>query len=234
MKQVGEYILEQVLRVPVSLSKKFAQGIPLPEEGKSSVTRETVWIADGGKDKLISQVEVAERFKKEGWMRTGRQMETMQDVLGAWSEINYEAVSKSINSVDVEESDGVYNSQGVYKSSSIFDSKNIVWSYKLFNCQYMLGSRDDSACSFGVRVKESIYCSYCFEVSWSHKVSRSMFVHDCTDLVECLFCAHLRSKKYCVANMQIGEEEYFRVKKMVVEWILRKYDPYKKLQDYLD
>ena len=225
MNKVGDYILEQVLGKPVSLSEKFAVGIPLPEKAKSGVSGRDVWVAGGGKDKLISQQEVADRFKGEGWMRVGGSMRTMQDVLKNWSEINYEAASRSINSVNVEESDGVYNSQGVYRSSSIFDSKNIVWSYKLFDCQYMLGSRDDSACSFGVRVRESIYCSRCFEVSWSHKVSGSMFIHDCTNLTECLFCAHLRSKKYCVANVQLEEKEYFRIKKMVMEWIL---------QDYLD
>lgn len=222
MKQVGESVLKQVLGVSIPLSEKLAEGIPLPEKGKSSISGETVWVADRKEDKLISQNETAERFKKGGWMRTGP-MENMQDVLKGWEEVNYEVASRSVNSVNVEESDGIYNSQGVYRSSSIFDSKNIVWSYKLFNCQYMLGSRDDSACSFGVRVRESIYCSHCFEVSWSHKVSRSMFIHDCTDLTECLFCSHLRSKKYCVANVQLSEDEYFRVKKTVVEWIRQNY-----------
>lgn len=224
MNQMGESILKQVLGVSVSLKEKMAEGIPLPEKGKSSLSSETVWVADKRKDKLISQNETAERYKKGGWMRTGS-VGTMQEVLKGWAEVNCEVASRSVNSVSVEESDGVYNSQGVYRSSSIFDSKNIMWSYKLFNCQYMLGSRDDSACSFGVRVRESVYCSHCFEVSWSHKVSRSMFIHDCTDLTECLFCSHLRSKKYCVANVQLSEEEYSRIKKLVVEWIL---------QDYLD
>ena len=223
MNKVGDYILEQVLGEPVYFSEKFVEGIPLPEKAKSYISVKEVWVASGEKDKLISQQEVADKFKGEGWMREKRSMETMRDILQAWQEINHEVASRSVNSAEVEESDGIYNSQGVYRSSSIFDSKNIMWSYKLFDCQYMLGSRDDSACSFGARVKESVYCSHCFEVSWSHKVSRSMFIHDCTDVTECLFCAHLRSKKYCVANMQLEEKEYFRVKKMVVEWIKQNY-----------
>ena len=223
MNKVGDYILEQVLGEPVYISEKFVEGIPLPEKAKSYVSGKAVWVVGDRKDKLISQQEVADRFKGGGWMRVGEPIRTMQDILKNWSEVNYEVASRSVNSTEVEESDGIYNSRGVYRSSSIFDSKNIVGSYKLFDCHYMLGSRDDSACSFGARVKESVYCSHCFEVSWSHKVSRSMFIHDCTDVTECLFCVHLRSKKYCVANMQLSQEEYFRIKKMVVEWIKQNY-----------
>lgn len=128
---------------------------------------------------------------------------------------------KAKYSKEVAESDGIYNSAAVFQSVSVFDSKNIVYSYKIFDCNYMLASRDNSACTLGVRIKESVYCSSCFEVSWSNKVSRSMFIHDSFDLYECLFCSHLRSKKYCVANMQFEKEEYFRIKKLAIDWVLK-------------
>ena len=85
----------------------------------------------------------------------------------------------------------------------------------------MLASRDNSSCTLGIRVKEGIFCSSSFEVSWSNKISKSMFVHDSFDLYECLFCSHLRSKKYCIANMQFEKEEYDKTKKMVIDWILK-------------
>ena len=188
--------------------------------------RGTVWVADGQEEeKYINQEEAAEGYKKDGWMRSYIKLESIEGVLRKWEEINSIGASRKINSTEVEESDGVYNSRGIYASSSIFDSKNIGGSKKLFDCQYLIGCRDDSACSVGAGVRESIYCSRCWEVSWSNKVSWSAFVHDCYDVTECLFCAHLRSKKYCVANIQLEKEEYLKIKGMVREWVW---------QDYLD
>ena len=174
-----------------------------------------MWVADEeGQEKYVNQSDVVTQLQPY------QQLESVEEVLKKWTDINPIVASRQINSVEVEESDGVYNSRGVYASSSIFDSKYIVGSRKLFDCGYMVGCRDNSACSIGVGVKESIYCSRCWEVSWSNKVSRSAFVHDCYDVSECLFCSHLRSKKYCVANIQLEKEEYFKVKEMVREWVI--------------
>lgn len=183
--------------------------------------RGTVWMADGQEEeKYINQEQVAEGYKKDSWMRPYTKLESMEEILKKWAGINYAVASRQVNSVEVEESDEVYNSRGVYASSSIFDSKNIVGSRKLFDCGYLVGCRDDSACSIGTGVRESIYCTRCWEVSWSNKVSRSAFVHDGYDVSECLFCSHLRSKKYCVANIQLEKEEYLRVKEMVKGWVI--------------
>lgn len=173
-----------------------------------------VWVADGeGEKKYINQLEVVTKLQPY------QQLKSMEEILKKWTEINFVVASRQINSVEVEESDGVYNSRGVYASSSIFDSKFIMGSRKLFDCSYMVGCRDNSACSIGVGVKESIYCSKCWKVSWSNKVSHSAFVHDCYDVSECLFCSHLRSKKYCVANIQMEKAEYLKIKEMVREKI---------------
>lgn len=190
-------------------------------EWYSPQKRGGVWVADGDKEeKFVNQQEVAEGYKKDGWMRSYTKMESMKEVLKKWTEINYVVASRQVNSVEIEESDGVYNSRGVYASSSIFDSKYIMGSRKLFDCGYLVGCRDDTACLVGAGVRESIYCSKCWEVSWSNKVSRSAFVHDCYDISECLFCSHLRSKKYCVANIQLDKEEYLKIKEMVKEWVI--------------
>ena len=34
------------------------------------------------------------------------------------------------------------------------------------------------------------------------------------------FCSHIANKKYCIANMQFEEEEYFEIKKTIISWIL--------------
>jgi len=224
-KSIADYIFKEVFGCDnpyplFELKEKFAFDIPFPKKIKCALSSLDTWSFSFEGEKVASQKAIAERFKKDEWMRKKRPINSINDVLKYWQEINYVTGEKYINSKEVFQSDGVYNSAFVYQSVSVFDSKNIIFGYKIFNCNYMLASRDNSSCTLGIRVKESIYCSSCFEVSWSSKVSKSMFIHDSFDLYECLFCSHLRSKRYCVANMQFEKEEYFKIKKMVIDWVL--------------
>jgi len=225
-KQISDYIFKDVFNIenPYSLDQlksKFAFDIPFASKVRCALSGIDTWSFSAEGEKTASQKAIADRFKEDEWMRKKKLFKSIDDVLAAWQNINYITGEKYINSKDVAGSDGIYNSSSVYQSVSVFDSKNIIFSYKIFDCNYLLASRDNSSCTLGIRVKESIYCSSCFEVSWSNKVSRSMYLHDCFDLFECLFCSHLRSKKYCVANIQLAKDEYFKIKKMVVDWILK-------------
>ena len=224
--ELSRKILKEVFGREIHLSleeieKKFAFDIPLPSRVKCDLSGKETWIFSAEKEfKIASQRAVAERFKKDEWVRPKRPIKSIEDILRYWKEINYLTAEKQINSKEVVCSDGVYNSLEIYKSVSVFDSKKLVFCYKIVNSSYMLASRDSLGCSFGVRVNDSVYCSSSFEVSWSNKVSRSFFIHDSFDLYECMFCSHLRSKRYFIANMPFEKQEYFKIKRMVVEWIL--------------
>lgn len=223
-QKIADYIFKDIFEIenPYSLTqlqKKFAIDIPFAQKIKCSLSGLDTWTVSPN-EKIATQDAITERFKKDEWIVKKEDFKSIEDVLKAWEKINYLTSEKYINSVDVAESDGIYNSASVYHSVSIFDSKNIIFSYKIFDCNYMLASRDNSSSTLGIRMKENIFCSSGFEISWSNKVSKSMYIHDSYDLYECLFCSHLRSKKYCIVNMQFEKEEYFRIKKLVIDWIL--------------
>jgi hypothetical protein len=225
-KIVADYIFKEVFETENSysleeLKRKFSFDIPFAQKATCALSKKDTWTIYPSEEKIASQQAVAEEFKKAEWMKKKKNLSSIEEILGAWKEINYLTGEKYINSIDVAESDGIYNSSAVFHSASIFDSKNIVYSYKIFDSNYLLASRDNSSCTLGIRMKENIFCSSGFEVSWSNKVSKSMFIHDSLDLYECLFCSHLRTKKYCIANMQFEKEEYFRLKKIIIEWILK-------------
>lgn len=226
IKQIADYIFKVVfdrdntLFSIEQLQEKFAIDIPRAKRKICALSGEDTWTFSSDDEKVASPASIEKRFGEDEWMRPTKKMTSIKEVLDAWSEVNYLTAEKYINSKEVSESDGIYNSSQVFHSSSIFDSKNIIFGYKLFDCSHMLASRDNSSCNLCIRAKESIYCSSSFEVSWSNKVSKSMFIHDCFDMYECLFCSHLRSKKYCIANMQFEKDEYFKIKQMVIDWIL--------------
>lgn len=35
-----------------------------------------------------------------------------------------------------------------------------------------------------------------------------------------MFCSHMNSKRFCIANMQFEEAEYKQIRDMVVRWVL--------------
>ena len=74
--------------------------------------------------------------------------------------------------------------------------------------------------NFCIRCDDSKNCSNSYNVICSNKVNNSLFIQDCFDLYECMFCSHIASKRYCIANMQFEEQEYFAIKKVIIDWIL--------------
>lgn len=224
-KQIANYIFQEVFGIENpypqdELQKKFAIDIPFTQKVTCALSKIDTWTISAKEEKIASQEAIEKRFKIDEWMRKRKTLSSIDDILQSWAEVNCITGEKYIDSQDVAFSDGIYNSSSVFQSVSIFDSKNIIFSYKIFDSNYLLASRDSSSCTLGIRMKENIFCSSGFEISWSNKVSKSMYIHDGFDLYECLFCSHLRTKKYCIANMQFEKEEYFRLKKEVVDWIL--------------
>ena len=164
------------------------------------------------------------RMKKDEWMLEKKPIGSVEELLGRWSEINYMQGERYEDSTEVAESDNVYHSTSVYRSTETLHSQNIVFSNTNFGCSYLVASSDNSKCILGVRMRKSVFCSSGFEISGSDKVSKSMYIRGCTDLYECMFCSQLRSKRYCIANMQFEKGEYLRIKDMLVKWTLENFD----------
>lgn len=228
IKEIIDYIFNDIFSCnnPLSLEETkglFANDILLPEVTTCALSGKDTWILkyeNETLEKIASQESIADEFNKHEWMKSRVPINSIEEILKYWREIDYKIAEKVIYSENVLNSDSIFNSSHIYNSVSIFDSKNIIYSYKISNSNYLLCSRDSDSCTLGFRFKENLFCSSGFEVSYSNKVAKSMFIHDCYDLYECLFCSHIRSKKYCIANMQFEKEEYFRIKKLVIEWLI--------------
>jgi len=202
------------------LIQRFCKNIPLPQNVKCALTGDDTWIIPLEHSKVIDLDSVRAKKGIEDWMKPKHPINSMDDLFKYWNEVNYQSGNKSTSSVDFSKSDCVMNSSNIYMSSLVGNSKHIYMGYNVFNCSYLIASRGTNSCSMGIRMLESQYCSSGFEVNYCNKVSRSIFVVDSFDLYECLFCFQLTSKQYCVCNMQFSQEEYMKIKAMVVEWII--------------
>lgn len=222
------YIFKDVFGVdnPFSfdeLIERFCESVPLPRQVKCALTGVETWISPLEVTKAVNPDACRRELKIEDWLKPKKALKTMDDVLSAWNEVNFQSAEKAMTSTNVEKSDSVMGSSDVYYSSLIGNSKNIYFSYNNFNCTHLAASRGNNSCSLGVRMMESVYCSSGFAVNFSNKCAKCLCVNDCFDLYDCLFCYNLASKRYCIANMQYEKAEYLKIREMVVKWILENY-----------
>lgn len=149
-----------------------------------------------------------------------RKITSLEELIKIWNNNNLTTTERVYDSENVFQSDTIYRCENVYRSSNCSDSKNIVYSDSCGASEYLLASQRTGTSTFCIRVDDSKDCSNSYNVICSNKIINSFFIQDCFDLYECIFCSHIASKKYCIANMQLEEEEYFEIKEAIIEWIL--------------
>jgi len=206
---------------PFSLDQflqKYAFDVRLPNRVSDSTTGQETWAQSINPTKFIT---VKNAWEREDWtMMPRRDIKTVEDILAAWEEINYTATERYLDSTNVAESDNIYESENIYRSQDINRSKNIIFSDGVMDSESIVAGQRSNSSTYCARLEDSRECSNSFGVSWSKKVVNSFFIHDCGDIYESMFCSHVTSKKFCIANMQFSEEEYLKLKDMVVRWIL--------------
>jgi hypothetical protein len=198
--------------------QKYAFDIRLPQQVYDSTTNEPTWTQSVNPSKFIT---VKNAWAREDWDKVpAREFNTIEEVISAWGDVNYTATERYLDSLNIAESDNVYTSENVYRSQDISSSKNILFSDGVSSSEYIAAGQRSTSSTYCIRIEDSKECSDSFSVAWSKKIVRGFFIQDCSDMYECLFCAHVNSKKYCVANRQLEENDYHRVKDMVIRWIL--------------
>jgi hypothetical protein len=126
------------------------------------------------------------------------------------------------DSSTVVASDNIYKSLEVYYSRSVHNSK------KVLGCANCTGLESAAACDntgfsqFVIRAMDSINCSRCFDIYQSGKCSNCFFVSNCYDLHESILCTNLRSRRFCIGNMQFTESEYKDLKPKLLEALVFK------------
>lgn len=207
--------------LPLSaLLEKFAFDVKLPKQVSDSITGEETWADSVNSGKYITSKNSEKRDVDVGWMLPKKKISSLQDLLDAWNVVNFTTTERVFDSIDVAKSDTIYNCENVYRCTSCSGSKNIVFCDSCVDCELVLASQRSRMCNYCIRCDDSGSCSNSYCVVCSSKISCSFFIQDCYDLYECIFCAHIASKKFCIANMQFEENEYFVLKKRITDWLL--------------
>ena len=209
------YTLEEIL-------SKFAFDIKLPQKVLDSMTNKETWAESINPNKFITQKNMELFDIQHGWLQKKKDINSLEDVLKYWRKINYTTTERIYDSENVHKSDTIYRSENVYRSLDCRECKNTIYCDGCANSEFIMGCQRTSGSNFCIRVDDSGECINSYNVICSSKISNSFFIQDCKDLDECMFCSHISNKKYCISNMQCEKEEYFTIKKEIINWILQK------------
>ncbi len=229
MLEDAQYILDKVIgqitgfQNPMTVEQfmtKYAFDVRLPSSVNDSTTGEITWAQSTNPSKFITIENARKRSEIDDFMIPKRPLDNINQILGAWAETNYTSTERYLESDSVFESDNIYSSQFVYRSQDVHNSKHVLLCDGAISSEYVVAQQRSNNCFYCARVEDSKECSESFNVSWSASIVKSAFIQDCYDMFECLFCSHIGGKKFCVANIQLTEEEYWPVKETVMKWIL--------------
>lgn len=207
------YTLEELL-------DKFAFDLKLPKQVKDTLTGEVTWADSLSSAKFITLANMEKKDKTTGWMLPKIEVHSLEEIIKIWDKINLTTTERVYDSLNVLESDTIYGCQNIYRSTDCRACENLVYCDSCGDSYYLLASQRSGSCNYAIRCDDSKDCSNCYNVICSNKVSNSFFIQDCFDLYECMFCSHIASKKYCIANMQFTKEEYMQIKESIKKWIL--------------
>ncbi len=227
-KGIVDYAFKDIFGRPNQFSldevqERFAYDLNVPRKVKESLHDKDTWTVNKKAKKFMTSDDVTIALGKNSWEKPKKRLGSMEDVLDNWRKINYFATEKEINSTDIAKSESIYQSSSVYGSTRVVDSKNVIFSEYIFSSQYIVASLYNVYSTAAMRIFDCETTSSSFAVEWSAKVSKSMYILNCIDMHECLFCSNLQSKKYCIANMQFTKEEYLPIKEMVIDWTLKNF-----------
>ena len=200
--------------------KKYAFDIKLPRKVYDSITHEETYTDFDNATKFITKDNMENLDSSKGFMMEKRDFNSLEELINTWEEINTITTERCYNSTYVSKSDTIYDSSYVYNSTNCSNCKNIVFCDGCARSEYLLASQRSGNCTFSIRVDDSNNCSNSYSVICSNKISNSLFIQDCFNLDECMFCSHIANKKYCICNMQYEKETYFSLKKIIIEWIV--------------
>lgn len=212
------YTLEQ-------FRQKFCFDINLPQPVYDSMDGSIGWAQSTNPTKYISMenarnLEIGGMSAATDFLRTPRPLESIEDILAAWGEINYTTTSRVSDSINVARSDNVGHSENVYHSTDVRHSKNILFTDGIGSSEFTAACQRSGDLSFCIRVDDSGDCTNCFSVAWCGNLTNCMFMHDASDMQDSLFCTNIKGKRFCVANMQYTEEEYRKIRDIVARWVL--------------
>ena len=116
-----------------------------------------------------------------------------------------------------------YYSSDCFRVGDATYSKKCGYTTHVQNCDSVFGSSVlmmDS--SYSLRCHDCVKVSQCMDMDCCKNCYRSMFCHNCEGLSDSMFCFNTKNKSYAIGNVELGREEYMRIRGIVVKKLLQR------------
>jgi len=123
-----------------------------------------------------------------------------------------------------------YNSHSCYKSPALNKARGCLYSFWPRYSEYLVGCYYTFSSKYCVKCYTSQDLTRCFEVSDSNNCTDCYFCHNCENLSNCMFCFNIKAKRYAICNVEVGQEAYNRMKKIVLEQLVERIEQEKDLK----
>ncbi len=114
----------------------------------------------------------------------------------------------------------VVDSIDLYKVVDATAAKNAAISGQVFSSEYIFGSFRTTNSKFCINCYHSLALSNCFEMDSCSNCRDSMFCHNCENLDNCMFCFNTKSKRYAIGNVEVGRDQYLKIREKLLKAIV--------------
>lgn len=216
----------------------LSRHVPLPVKRKSAHSKKEVWVQPPlnflgqyfDEDRIIDMNEIEDMNRSpfdagdlEG-ADVQKVLEIMRPIVYYCGNLRYK------QTINLEEVSGAGEVMNVFHSEDAwYGSKNVafsnfaIYSENLFGCHMMVYSK------FCINSYNSTHVTRGFEVDGCEDSSDVYFCHNSDGLRNCILCFNAKGLKYAVGNVEVGKEEFERVKGMILDYVLKNLRKEKKL-----
>lgn len=153
-----------------------------------------------------------------------------REICGKMKDIAYYVVEfVEGENMDVRESSIYLNLSRAYRIIDCFNSKNVAYDFFCDRSEHLFGSYNSFDTRFCIHCYDSRSLAGCFEVDMSKNCSNSMFLHNCDNVRDSLFCFNKKNLQYAVANQVVGREKFMEARSLLCSKIVSELEAEKKL-----
>jgi hypothetical protein len=134
------------------------------------------------------------------------------------------------NNSNVIKSPIIFNDMNIYRVDRALTSESSAIGYLISNSKYIFGSNKVSVSQFCMNCYYSIRLTRCFEVDVSADCTDAYFCHNSEGLNEAMFCWNVKSKRYAIGNTELPQDQYRKVRDMLVQQMADELDKKKELK----
>jgi len=216
----------------------FGTGLGSLEENKKFLTERITLVEEiktvFGNDACFSPVFLFKEIPKARMINRDEESEASKLQVEVCDSDNLESVIRKISDIAfyrIDMSEGnitnviksplIYHGINAYYVGDLTFGKNCAYCTYALNDEYVFGCHRCIHSKFCIRCENSVNLTACFEMDSCTNCANSMFCHNSENLDNCMFCFNTKSKRYAIANVEVGREKYMQIREKVLAELVR-------------